>query len=147
MINRNVLFRTLMLFTLSLLSFSAMAEWDKVSKRHFKKNVKKEVASDFAAIYIDKLTKKYDLNMFIMEIGEYRYIIYSPEENLSGSFDDYIGTSYEKHIWVKLKGNKVLEVGSSFLLSKDQKENPKIIQQEVFYFSGKDNGKAFIANW
>ncbi len=129
----------------------AQADWEEISKKHFKKRVGTDSPETFIAKEMTKIIGESAeaFNIKVITLSDSVVEAHYPsslETEISDS--DLVRMSYAPHIWIKRDfTGKILEFGSSMLLKKDRSINPRNIEQEVFYFQGKNASKAHIANW
>jgi hypothetical protein len=135
-------------------ALSCFADWEELSEKHYKKRVGNKSPEAFVKKEIIKLTQGNSLSLEKIQVSNYGggsaeiWVPVSARLEKDFKEKDYLTMSTIPHLWVKrnLEG-EVVEFGSSFLLPRDSKLNPDIIEQEIFYFTGEKKNKAFIANW
>lgn len=140
------------IFSTALICTFAYADWEELSAEHFQKRVGKKSVEAFVSEEIKKLSTNKTIPLVkvnVKECEEGSGEVWIPATSVEDVLNpkDYLKTHRTPHIWVKRNhAGKIIEFGSSFLLPRDSVSNPKLIEQEVFYFDGEKKSKAYIAN-
>ena len=146
--------KTLTRFFLVLVTLSnfALADWELWDSNHFKERLGNTNPEVFVATEVNKLISNHGetFTMRVIQQDDAVILAYVSLANDKKGVENQalIQASYLPHIWIKRDLNgQLMEFGSSFMLSRDPILNPRVIEQEVLYFTGKNAKKAFIANW